>query len=79
MRRATASPVWSGLSNDLFRGVDGRTVGAVRFKRLINSFSAELGGMAALTQNEGLCGMHFAGISGPMIVTCSCGKRRPGR
>ena len=31
------------------------------------------------TQNAGLYGMRFAGISGPMIVTCSCGRRRRGR
>jgi hypothetical protein len=40
------------LTNGLLHGVDGRTVGAVRFKRLINSFSADLGGMAALTEAE---------------------------
>jgi hypothetical protein len=40
------------LANGLLRGVDGRTVGAVRFKRLLNSISADLGGMAALTEAE---------------------------
>jgi hypothetical protein len=40
------------LTNGLLHGVDGRTVGAVRFKRLINSFSADLGGMAALSEAE---------------------------
>jgi|SRR5215203_5832247 len=36
----------------LLQGVDGRTAGAVRFKRLINSFSTDFGGMAALTEAE---------------------------
>ena len=40
------------LRNGLLAGVDGRTAGAVRFKRLFNSISAELGGMAALTETE---------------------------
>ena len=33
----------------------------------------------ALRKTRGAYGMRFAGTSGPMIVTCSCGKRRPGR
>jgi hypothetical protein len=40
------------MRKHLLQGVDGRTAGAVRFKRLINSFSADLGGMAALTEAE---------------------------
>jgi hypothetical protein len=40
------------LTNGLLHGVDGRTFGAVRFKRLLNSISADLGGMAALTVAE---------------------------
>jgi len=40
------------LTNGLLHGVDGRTVGAIRFKRLLQSFSADLGGMAALSESE---------------------------
>src|SRR5829696_6842577 len=40
----------------LLQGVDGRTAGAVRFKRLINSFSTDFGGMAALTAGRGRSG-----------------------
>ena len=40
------------LTGGLLHGVDGRTVGAVRFKRLLKSISADLGGMAALTETE---------------------------
>jgi hypothetical protein len=40
------------LTKGLLQGVDGRTVGAVRFKRLVNSISADLGGMAALSEAE---------------------------
>jgi hypothetical protein len=40
------------LRNTKLHGVDGRTVGAIRFKHLLQSFSADLGGMAALSEAE---------------------------